>query len=117
MSKEIPEWVKTTLDEIKAKLEVMDSKIDTIVKTTMATSVTSRYDTLPWKPHKKGVGEWIFANTYGAQELLEKLKAAEGKTIFDKTHRYVLSEDERFIRRYNRKLKQTNLTDISKSKE
>lgn len=102
MDKKRRESLKTDLDEIKAKLESLDSKVESILKTLTPTTQNT-YEDLPWKSFKSGKGSWIFADSKGAEELLHRLKEAKGNTIFTEAYRFVLSkEDGKFIQRYPR---------------
>lgn len=58
-------------------------------------------DTFPWKAFASGKGEWVFANTEGAEVLREELAQAEKKTLIIGKHRYRLSGDQdRFLQRF-----------------
>jgi len=58
-------------------------------------------DTLPWKAFASGKGEWIFANTEGAEVLREELSQADKKMLVIGKHRYRVSgTDDRFVQRF-----------------
>jgi len=97
MSKKITELVVSSLEDIKAKLEFIDKKLDSILELFMSTSTNKACNTfknLPWKNFKNDdEATWIYANQKGAEQLVERLKKAKGNVIFCEKYRYSLSQD------------------------
>jgi hypothetical protein len=111
MSKKTYESIKSTLDDIKAKLVSMDTKLDSILTSTAPTSISNAYKDLPWKNFKEGEeGAWIYADQKGAEQLVNRLKNANGNIIFSGGYRYSLSRDGRFVRRHPIKSKEEGVS-------
>jgi len=60
-----------------------------------------KVDTFPWTPYKTGKGEWILHDRVPeAKELLEALKANQGKLDLAGFHYHIQGERGQFIARY-----------------
>jgi uncharacterized Fe-S center protein len=112
MSEKTFESVKSILNEMRARLQDLEKRLEEILKNEK--SSVDIYSNLPWKPYKSGNGQWIRAEN--ASELLQKLKQAKGNVIFTDEYRYVLSKDQRFIGRF-RRAKQANPVHLSTKHE
>jgi len=99
MDKKSQQSIESALDDIKAKLESMDTKMDSILGSTPTTALNA-YDDLPWKSFKNGEGAWISSDQKDAEQLVNRLKNAKGNTIFSGGYRFSLSQDGRFVRRH-----------------
>jgi hypothetical protein len=117
-SSEREEWVKThyeiefevgadvTPDEFekarKAALQTVETWFsESISKSPLAELNPSELDKLPWKEYKSGHrNAWIFANTKGAEKLLEAIKSAPNGKVEIGGFAYRLSgKDLQFISR------------------
>jgi hypothetical protein len=73
--------------------------------TNQPNQTTSDFDKLPWKSYKTkqdakpDEAGWIFANTKGAETILETLKANDGKAKFGNFECYLQGENQTFIAR------------------
>jgi hypothetical protein len=104
---EVPaELMPSILDDVDAVIDEKVSKQKTaittqITKTTAAN--TTDLNSLPWRKYKDSSGEWLFADTKGAEKLLAQVTASNG-VWQDENFVYRLSKPEsggrRFIRRF-----------------
>lgn len=54
---------------------------------------------LPWKPYKGAIGEWIFSNLNAAQQLLKAIKEAPNQQLVIGKYRYQIQRNGKFIGR------------------
>ena len=102
-------YMSKKLNDIKAKLESIDKKVDSILESCTPTSTDkpcNTFNNLPWKNFKNDEeAAWIYANQKGAEQLVNRLKNAKGNTVFSGGYRFSLSRDGRFVRRHPIKIR------------
>lgn len=104
---EVPsELMPGILDDVDAVIDEKVSKQKAAITTQAAKSTaanTTDLNSLTWRKYKDSSGEWLFADTKGAEKLLAQLTASNG-VWQDENFVYKLSKPEsggrRFIRRF-----------------
>lgn len=94
------------LDDVDAIIDEKVSKQKASITTQTANNppATTDLNKLPWMKYADGSGEWIFADTKGAETLLANIEISRKETWQDTEYLYKLSRSSRTNRSFIRRL-------------